>query len=250
MSNAAKSLLTGFGNLVSHLLIHAPDQFVAFGSDGYDDLVIRGSLETRPKTSGLFTAHGPTDDSPERCRELFGMVRDLTDQGSAGIFNLTASQMKNIQQCIQKMGATYVRFHSERNGIHVSIFDFRRFEYESRIPRGKEVRLVVDTLSKQDAYAFSATLMASTYRKLPADNYSVSIGRNGIVKISASKSELEYLIRDQDYIEPVSFAVNEPLASEIALWLHPKSSGQVIHTTPQQDLESESMQESADPLPV
>ena len=247
MSSAAKSLFTRFGSIVSHVLIHAPDQFVAFGSIGFDDLVVLGSLERRSNTSGLFTAHGPTDHSPERCQELFRAVRDLTDQGTAGVFNLTAVQIKNIQKCIQKMDATHVRFHSARDGIHVSIFDFRRFEYESRIPRGTEIRLVVDTLSKQDAYAFSATLMASTVRRLPADSYSISIGRNGIVKTSASKSGLDYLIRDQDYIEPVAFSANELFASKIALWLHPKSSGQVIHTTPQQDLESESVLAPADP---
>lgn len=247
MSSAAQSLFTRFGALVTHVLIHAPDQFVAFGSPSFDDLVIRGSLETRSKTSGLFTAHGHSADSPERCQELFDMVRDLTDQGSAGTFNLTVAQMKNIQQCVQKIDATHVRFHSARNGIHVSIFDFRRFEYESRIVRGKEVRLVLDTLSKQDAYVFSATLIASSFKKLFADSYSVSIGRNGIVKMSASKSDLDYLIRDQDYIEPVCFSANEQFASEISLWLHSKSDEQVIHTSQQQDPQLESVLESAGP---
>ena len=247
MSSAAQSLFTRFGALVTHVLIHAPDQFVAFGSPGFDDLIIRGSLDTRSKTSGLFTAHGHSADSPERCQELFDMVRDLTDQGSAGTFNLTVAQMKNIQQCVQKIDATHVRFHSARNGIHVSIFDFRRFEYESRIVRSKEVRLVLDTLSKQDAYVFSATLIASSFKKLLADSYSVSIGRNGIVKMSASKSDLDYLIRDQDYIEPVCFSANEQFASEISLWLHSKSDEQVIHTSQQQDPQLESVLESAGP---
>lgn len=237
MSSAAQSLLSRFGSLVDHVLIHAPHEFVAFGSTGFDDLVIRGSLETRSKASGLFNAHGATPDSPERCQELFGTVRDLTDQGFAGTFNLTATQMANIKRCIQKMDATHVRFHSERNGIHVSIFDFRRFEYESRIVRGSEVRLVVDTLSKLDTYTFSATLMASTFLKLTVDGYSVSIGRNGIAKMSAAKSDLDFLIRDQDFIEAVSFSTNEQSASEIALWLHRSSSGQVAHTIQQQDLE-------------
>ena len=247
MSSAAQSLFTRFGAFVTHVLIQAPDQFVAFGSLGFDDLVIRGSLETRSKTSGLFTAHGHSADSPERCRVLFDMVRDLTDQGSAGTFNLTVAQMKNIQQCVQKIEATHVRFHSARNGILVSIFDFRRFEYESRIVRSKEVRLVLDTLSKQDAYVFSATLIASSFKKLLADSYSVSIGRNGIVKMSASKSDLDYLIRDQDYIEPVCFSANEQFASEISLWLHSKSDEQVIHTSQQQDPQLESVLESAGP---
>ena len=245
MSSAAQSLFTRFGALVTHVLIHAPDQFVAFGSPSFNDLVIRGSLETRSKTFGLFTTHGHSADSPERCQELFDMVLDLTDQGSAGTFNLTVAQMKNIQQCVQKIDATHVRFHSARNGIHVSIFDFRRFEYESRIVRGKEVRLVLDTLSKQDAYVFSATLIASSFKKLFADSYSVSIGRNGIVKMSASKSDLDYLIRDQDYIEPVCFSANEQFASEISLWLHSKSDEQVIHTSQQQDPQLESVLESA-----
>ena len=247
MSSAAQSLFTRFGALVTHVLIHAPDQFVAFGSPSFDDLVIRGSLETRSKTFGLFSTNGPSADSPERCQELFDMVRDLTDQGSAGTFNLTVAQMKNIHQCVQKLDATHVRFHSARNGIHVSIFDFRRFEYGSRIVRGNEVRLVLDTLSKQDAYVFSATLIASSFKKLFADSYSVSIGRNGIVKMSASKSDLDYLIRDQDYIEPVCFSANEQFASEISLWLHSKSDEQVIHTSQQQDPQLESVLESAGP---
>lgn len=247
MSTVSKSLLDHFGTLVSHVLIHAPDQFVAFGAPGFDDLVIRGSLESRSKTSGLFTAHGPTDDGPERCGELYGMVRDLTDQGFAGSFNLTAEQAENIRQCTKKMDATHVRFHSERNGIHVSIFDFRRFEYASRIPRNKEVRLVVDTLSKQDAYAFTATVMASTFLKLPQDSYSVGIGRNGIVKLSASNAGLDYLIRDQGITEPVSFSANARLASEIALWLQTKTSEQEIRTTQPLDHQSESEQELFDP---
>lgn len=237
MSSAAKSLLTRFGSVVSHVLIRAPDEFVAFGSPGFDDLVIRGSLETRAKTSGLFAAHGATTDSLERCQDLIGMVRDLTDQGFVASFNLTATQFSDMKKCIQKMDATHVRFHSNRNGIHVSIFDFRRFEYGSRIARGKEVRLVVDTLSKQEAFTFSATLFAATFLKMPADHYSVSVGRNGVVRLSSSKSGLDYLIRDQDYTEPVSFSANGQFASGIALWLHPNSSGQVIHTTQQQDLE-------------
>jgi hypothetical protein len=247
MSTAAKSVLARFGTLVSHVLIHAQDQFVAFGAPGYDDLIIRGSLEKRSKTSGLFTAHGATDDSPERCGELLGMVRDLTDQGFSGSFNLTAEQTENIRQCIKKMDATHVRFHSERNGIHVSIFDFRRFEYASRIPRNKEVRLVVDTLSKQDVYAFTATVLASTFLKLPQVTCSFSVGRNGIVKLSASSAGLNYLIRDQGTSEPVSFSANAQLASGIALWLQTKTSEQEIRTTQPLDPQSESEQELFDP---
>lgn len=247
MSSAAKSVLARFGSLVSHVLIYAPDQFVAFGAPGFDDLVVRGSLERRSKAFGLFTAHGATDDSPERCGELFGMVRDLTDQGFSGSFNLTAEQAENHRQCIKKMDATHVRFHSERNGIHVSIFDFRRFEYASRIPRSKEVRLVVDTISKQDAYTFTATLMASTFLKLPQDTYSISVGRTGIFKLSSSSAGLDYLIRDQGTSEPVSFATNAQLASGIALWLQSKTSEQEIRTTQPLDPLSESEQELFDP---
>ena len=249
MSVAVKQLSGRFGSLVGHILINEPDQFVAFGSADHDDIVIRGSLETRSKTFGLFTAHGPTIDSLERCQMLFGMIRDLTDQGFHGTFNITASQVTNIKQCIQKMDATHVRFHSERDGIHVSIFDFRRFEYASRIPRSKEVRLVVDTLSKQDAYAFTATVMASTFLKLPHDSFSVGIGRNGIIKMSASNAVLDYLVRDQAISEPVSFTANAQLASEIALWLQTKTSEQEIHTTQPIDLQSESERELADLLP-
>jgi hypothetical protein len=237
MSVPVKQLLGRFGSLVSHVLISEPDQFVVFCSADHDDLVIRGSLETRSKTFGLFTAHGPTNDSLERCQMLFGMVRDLTDQGFLGTFNLTALQVTNIKQCIQKLDATHIRFHSEKNGIHVSIFDVRRFDYENRIVRGKEVRLVVDTLSKQDAYSFSVTIISTTFMKLITDSYSVSIGRNNITRLTGNNSGLDYLIRDQAYTEPVSFSSNELLGSEIALWLHSNSSGQVIHTTQQQDLE-------------
>jgi hypothetical protein len=237
MSVAVKQLLGRFGSLVSHVLINEPDQFVAFGSADHDDLVIRGSLETRSKTFGLFTAHGPTSDSLERCQMLFRMIRDLTDQGFHGTFNLTASQVTNIKQCIQKMDATHVRFHSEKNGIHVSIFDVRRFDYENRIVRGKEVRLVVDTLSKQDAYSFSGTLTSATFLKLMDDSYSVSIGRNNITRLSGNNSSLDYLFRNQEYTEPVSFSSTEQFGSEIALWLHSNSYEQVIHTTQQQDLE-------------
>jgi len=63
MSIAAQSLFTRFGAFVTHVLIQAPDQFVAFGSLGFDDLVIRGSLETRSKKSGLFSTHGPSADT-------------------------------------------------------------------------------------------------------------------------------------------------------------------------------------------
>lgn len=249
MNAAAKSVLARFGTMVSHALIYAPDQFVAFGATGFDDLVIRGSLDKQSKTSGLFTPYGPTDDSAERCGELFGMVRDLTDQGYVGSFNLTAEQTESIGQCIKKMDATHVRFHSERDGIQVSIFDFRRFEYASRIPRSKEVRLVVDTLSRQDAYAFSATVMASTFLKLPRSSYSVSIGRNGIVKVTASNAGLDYLIRDQGIAEPASFSANDQLASRIALWLQTKTNEQEIRTTQPPDPQWEFEQELADPLP-
>ena len=247
MSVAVKQLLGRFGSLVSHVLISEPDQFVAFGSADHDDLVIRGSLETRSKTFGLFTAHGPTSDSLERCQMLFRMIRDLTDQGFYGTFNLTAEQAQNIHQCIKKMDATHVRFHSERNGIHVSIFDFRRFEYASRIPRSKEVLLVVDTISKQDAYTFTATLMASTFLKLPQDTYSISVGRTGIFKLSSSSAGLDYMIRDQGTSEPVSFATNAQLASGIALWLQSKTREQEIRTTQPLDPQSESEQEPFDP---
>ena len=237
MSVVVKQLLGRFGSLVSHVLISEPDQFVAFGSADHDALVIRGSLETRSKSFGLFTAHGPTSDSLERCQMLFRMIRDLTDQGFHGTFNLPASQVTNIKQCIQKMYATHVRFHSEKNGIHVSIFDARRFDYENRIVRGQEVRLVVDTLSKQDAYSFSTTLTSATFLKLMADSYSVSIGRNNITRLSGNNSSLDYLIRNQEFTEPVSFSSTEQFDSEIALWLHSNSYEQVIHTTQQQDLE-------------
>lgn len=250
MSDAAKSLLSELGPLVSHVLIQMPNQFVAFGAPAFDDLVIRGALERSVKSSRLFTPEGATEDSQNRCDQLWSMVSDLTDKGMLGFFNLTHQQTESIRRCIKKMDATHVRFHSERNGIHVSIFDFRRFEFASRLHREKEVRLVVDTISKQDAFAFTATVMATTLMKLPLDSYSVGVGRNGIVKMSASTKNLNYLIRDQEVTEPASFSASDRLASEIVLWLQTRTSEQEIRTIQQQDPESESEQKFAAPSHV
>jgi hypothetical protein len=237
MNLAVTKLFSRYKSHVSHVLIHDFAHFVAFGSTDFDDLVIRGRLGKRTNTNGLFDWQEPTDDSTERCRELFNDVCDLTDQGTLGSFNVTAEQLKRIDECIKKIDATHVRFHSQSNGVFVSVFDVRRFDYTLRLPRAHEVRLVVDKLSSQSAYTFSATINASTFLKIALDGYTVSIGCNGIVRMIASKADSEYLIRDQEVIEPAIF--NDQPDSEIVLWLQTKTSAQEIRTSQLMHLESE-----------
>ena len=194
MNKEQKSILALVRSLTDELLFYS-DRFIAVGKEDFHDLLITGRLKvTEPKP--LFLANGtPQTRSSRRGKELYARTIDLLDEGVIGAFNLTSQSKQRIDAAIDQLGATHLRLYSSRDGIHIVLFDVRRFEPEYRLKRKYEVLAVTDTISSQASYKFSTAILARSFRRVPAAAYTATVSPNGIVQFR-NAAQIAYALPD------------------------------------------------------
>jgi hypothetical protein len=230
MNKEQKSILALVRSLTDELLFYS-DRFIAVGKEDFHDLLITGRLKvTEPKP--LFLANGtPQTRSSRRGKELYARTIDLLDEGVIGAFNLTSQSKQRIDAAIDQLGATHLRLYSSRDGIHIVLFDVRRFESEYRLKRKYEVLAVTDTISSQASYKFSTAILARSFRRVPAAAYTATVSPNGIVQFR-NAAQIAYVFRDQGIKEPLHRFVSDPLGKDISFWLHPTKEPPSPDTSP------------------
>ena len=203
---------------------------IGFGDGDFDDLIAAKPLK-KPVTSASLYVDGKLSKSHSQSpKALYERYRALLDRGSVGSFSITKPTIERLRRASKQMRATHIRFHSSNNGIHLALFDLRRFVPEMRLKRKHEVMLVADTISTQDRYQFSITLNVTTFCALPVVDSLVAVDPNGIAKVAYSDGSF-YLLRDQKLTPSITTFSTAPLGREIALWLHPKTISPELHTT-------------------
>lgn len=207
---------------LSHEVLFYADRFVAFGSDEYNDLLITGRLKSSTPQSVHVAADKQILKSHDARKELYRRAINLLDQGAIGSFSLTAQTKQRVDTAIDKLNASHLRLYSNRDGIHLLLFDVRRFEPQYRVSRKFEVLAVTDTISSQASYTFSSTLLAKSFRRIPRMDYGVIVSPNGITQFK-DIDQRTYAFRDQGVREPLHTFVSELLGKDISFWLHPKS---------------------------
>lgn len=194
---------------------------VGFGAGDFDDLIIVKPLRKPARSVSLYVEGKRSKVTAPAAGSLYKKYRSILDRGSVGSFSLTARTISTVKRAIQKLDATHVRMTSNNDGIHVSIFDLRKFVPDLRLRRQHDIMLVTGTVSAQDRDQFSITLLAATFRTLPVAESVVSVDPSGVAKVSFEDGSV-WLMRDQTVVPPVTTFSNAPLGEEIVLWLHPK----------------------------
>lgn len=231
MNPEIKSITSQYDRFASHLLFRSPRHFVVFGKSDFDDVVIRGSTHKEFNESiilehGLKTKHTTAD-----CEHLFKEIINLSDQGAIASFILSLTDLKLIQSTIKRMGATHIRFHSESasDQIQISIFDVRKLISNRNLLRKRSIRLYTHSIFGISRDRFSSTLKTSSFLLLKSTQ-TVTVSPNGITKFDCSDDNIQFLIRDQEIVEPITSFMCEQLKTNISFSFHPKLDSQDQHT--------------------
>ena len=203
---------------------------IGIGHGDFDDMIAVKSLKKPVATLSLFIEGKPNKLNSSAPKELYQRYRSLLDKGSVGSFFIARKTVEQVKRASKKLDATHIRFHSNNDGIHLTLFDLRRFIPEARLKRKHEVMLVTETISTQERYRFSTTLSAASFCSLSPADMLVTVDPHGITKLSYDDGSF-YLLRDQAITPPITAFSIDPLGKEIALWLHPKSVALNPHTT-------------------
>lgn len=242
MNAEIKSVVSKYENFASHLLFRSPRNFVAIGNLGFDDVVIRGSIAKEFKDSVIFELGTKIEDSIADCDYLYKEIIKISDQGAVADFILSLADLKLIQFVVKTMSATHIRFYSESSSdqIRVSIFDIRKLASTHQLLRKRNIRLYTHKISGTVRSRFSSTIKATSFSLLKSSQ-TVTVSPNGITKFDNSDNNVQYLMRDQEIIEPTTTFISERLETNICFSFHPKSDSQDQHTNPPENLELESV---------
>lgn len=191
---------------------------VGFGEGNCDDVVVVKPLK-KPVIPAITYTDGKISKTPNSPEALYNRYRALLDKGSVGSFTLSKTTFNRLKRAKKKLDATHLRLHSDNDGIHLSLFDIRRFVPEARLKRKHDQMLIVDTVSAQERYRFGVTLSAEAISLLPTADSLVTVDPYGLVKFAYSDGDI-YLIRNQKLVPPITTFVSAPLGKDIAFWLY------------------------------
>jgi hypothetical protein len=236
MNAEIKSIVSQFDSVASHLLLRSPRHFVAFGKSDFDDVVIRGSVRKEFNDSVILEHGTKSDHLPADCEYLFQQIIALSDQGVIADFILSLGDLKLIQFVLKKINATHIRFYSESasDQIQVSIFDIRKLSPTHQLLRRSTTRLYKHSIIGTARDRFSTTIMANSFLLLKASQ-TVTVSPNGITKFDNSDENAQYLMRDQEIVEPITFFTSERLKTNISFSFHPKLTLQDPNTSQFED---------------
>ena len=240
MKTEIKSIINQYEYFASHLLFRSPRHYVVFGKSDFDDVVIRGSTPKEFNDSVILEHGTKTEYSPADCEYLFKEIINLSDQGAIASFILSMADLKQIKSIVKRMSATHIRFYSESasDQIQVSIFDVRKLISNHQLLRKRSIRLYKHTISGTSHSRFSFTLKATSFLLLKSTQ-TVTVSPNGITKFDNSEENVQYLIRDQEIVEPITSFTSERLKTNISFSFHPKLIPQDLNTSQLEDQQLE-----------
>lgn len=221
MNKTVTEIYRKYGHIGLHFLL-TPNIFAVFGNEANDDMVLVGKCNF--KSSQLIRETEVIDINIKDLNFLESKVNSLTYSSAYANFQLTEDAMKVIKNCIKKIDATHLRIHDIENSIRVSIFDLRKFLDNSRIQRKNTQKIrYYDSDNADIGSSFTATVSAFSFMKLPAQDTSIRINKNGICEFEPLKDDVKYLLRDQEIIEPNTVFFSDRLDCQISFSFHPKT---------------------------
>lgn len=230
MSASQSKIVSSFPKAFQTVLL-CGSEAIAIGNGDIDDVITVKPLKKPVTAPSLFIKGKPNKLNSPSPKELYERYRSLLDRGSVGSFSISRKTVQRVKLASTKLQATHLRFHSNNDGIHLTLFDLRRFIPEARLKRKREVMLVTETISTQDRYRFSTTFSAASFCSLPVADILVAVDPHGITKLSYDDGSF-YLLRDQAITLPITAFSIDPLGKEIAFWLYSKSGSPDPHTIP------------------
>jgi hypothetical protein len=221
MSKIITELSKKYSHIGSYVLL-TPKSFTVFGNESNDDMVLTG--KSKSQFSQLVINSRITNTNNKDLKFLVSKFESLTESSAYASFQLTSDALKQIKDCVNKIDATHLRIHNINNSVRVSIFNYRKFSAGNQIQRKitQGIRYY-DSDNANIGSNFTATVNASSFMKLPIQDMSIRINKNGICQFEPLKDEVKYLLRDQEIVEPISTFFSDRLACQISFLFHPKS---------------------------
>lgn len=221
MNKIISELTKKYGHVGSYVLL-TPNSFSVFGNETNDDMVVLGKCNYL--RSELVINSEITETKDKDLKFLISKVESLTETSAYASFQLTGDAIKQIKNCINKIDATHLRIHNIENSVRVSIFDCRKYLDNSRIQRKitQSIRYY-DSDNANIGSDFTVTINASSFTKLPVQDMSIRINKNGICQFEPLKDDVKFLLKDQEIVEPVTNFFSDRLGCQISFSFHPKS---------------------------
>ena len=159
------------------------------------------------------------------CDDLMGRVLELRKSNALLVFTLTQTQKNIISDSGKVIQATHLRLHIIEDKLRISVFNLEHFERDYRLKRKNSLKIRYLDLNVRVIKDFSFTIRFDSFLKLPTGSYNARVGDNSICTFEPHNEDgVTYLIRDQDFIEPVTQFHSPAASRDICFVFHPKSS--------------------------
>lgn len=223
MNLKSKKFIAKYESMGSCVLFMPPSQWVMFGDNSFDDMVVRWTASDNSSKAFLLQDGDIVDVPEQNCIDLFQTVRSLANTAAFGMVSMSAENIALIKQSIDKLNATHVRIIADSGRVRVHVFDYRLFATTSRINRKVSHKIEVIPLKRSVCADFTVTLKSKSFKRLDSTDFQIRVGKNGILVFSGIKETADVLFRDQELVEPVSTFFSPRLNQEIAFVPVPKS---------------------------
>ena len=202
-----------------------------FGNSETQDLVVL-KVGNQTLKSCFYREETKLSIAPPDCDALMSSVLALRNSKALLMFSLTQIQKNIISDAGKEIKATHLRLHIIKDKLRISIFNLEHFQSEYRLKRKNNLKMKHLDLSVRIIRDFSFTLRFDAFLKIPTASYNVRVGDNGICAFEPHKDDGSvYLIKDQDFIEPVTLFHSPASSRDICFVFHPKTSLVSLDTT-------------------
>jgi hypothetical protein len=228
-----KKFLLSLYQMGFQVLILPNRRFIGIGDGDTDDSLIEGSISSTSDRFLEIDSDGQVstfDFDPS----VMDFIRQSKSTPAVANFWISGLMIKKMKSVVSKLDATHLRFHQKDATVWVNIFDYRSFMYDERIKKDHPFVVGTQDLKERCTNDFSFTMNASSFRKMPVQDYSVRVGANGYADFaSADEKQVDFTwgVKGQDVIEPVVTFFNDQFGGDISLVLSPTPDHGCLPTT-------------------
>lgn len=229
--NIVTQLNKKFGSYGEYFIITKNQYVIVFGNQSNDDFALTAPFGLFQKSSSMYSRYSLMK---VRSKEIDGLIERFqaeTNEPPIQQFFLTQSYITAIQDTIKVYNATHIRFFSENNQIKIAIFDYRKFVNEITPLLDKNIAIAELVITDTEIFTdFSISIKASSFQRLPNDNFDTQVLSNGLCNFTSLDTDFEFFFRDQEIQEPILKFVNEKHNLDISLLFLPMTSKTSVST--------------------
>ena len=212
-----------YGTYGSFYLINTNQEVIVFGSSNNDDMVTKSLFPIIRKKISMFDKNDVLNISTNELEDLYQKFNQQISVTPIEIFTLEQSYFSSLFDTIKHYNITHLRFFSENNQVIIRLFDYRNFVYDVTPLIDERFAISQIILNGVESFTdFTFTVKASSFLKLPINNFEIEVLENGVVGFISQDNNDEFYFKDQEVIEPIVSFTNEKHNLQTSLVFLPK----------------------------